>query len=245
MFIWIIVALCLVVLMIGLRGYFRMLAGEDLSRFDALTPATFDTDADAAGLQRVNAYLIENFVKPAQRAGAKTGWTSKRERFEKAGLARTDLDATYQVDVAVIDGQEVPGAWTIVKGADTTKRILYLHGGAFTVGSAISHRPITVNLAKRTGAVVFAPNYRLMPENPRLAPNEDSQLAYDWIIENGPNGPEALNAFAIAGDSAGGNLTLSLINWARDTDRRAVNAAYALSPNSDSTIGGVVFQTKP
>lgn len=239
---WIALGVVPVGIAIALRGYFRMLGGEDLSQYEKDIPPTFTPEAGSPGLSKVNAYLVENFIKPAQAANAKRGWEDKRERFEQAGLARTDLKAEYKDDVVMIDGVAVPGAWTLVKGHDPSKRILYLHGGAMTVGSAVSHRPLTVNLAKRTGAAVFAPNYRLMPENPRMAPLEDCQAAYKWIIETGPDGPAPLSAFAIAGDSAGGNLTLAVLNWARDEGLRQVDAAYALSPNADSTVQGSSWQ---
>lgn len=220
----------------------RRLSGPSLKAFDTAPPLFRDTDPDSEGLAKVNDYLVENFIKPAQSANATTGWEDKRERFEQAGLARTDLVAEYRDDVVEINGLRVPGRWTLLPGYDPDKRILYLHGGAFTVGSDVSHRPITWNLAKRTGCAVFAPNYRLMPENSRRATIEDSRAAYRWILENGPDGPALVGALGIAGDSAGGNLTLMMINWARDEGLRAADAAYALSPSTDSTASSPTFK---
>jgi len=207
---------------------------ENLKQYDKDFPVTYEAPAASPGLDIVNAYLVENFIKPAQAANAKTGWENKRQRFEDAGLAR-DLEAEFPEATAEHKGKHVPGAWTLIKGADPKKRILYLHGGAFTVGSAISHRPITYNLAKQTGAIVYTPNYRLMPENPRTASIEDSQTAYKWILENGPDGKAPLESFGMAGDSAGGNLTLMMTQWARDAGLRPVDAAIAFSPATDST----------
>ena len=74
-----------------------------------------------------------------------------------------------------------------------------------------------------------------MPENKRLDCVEDCRTSYDWMLENGPEGPDtsAPSAVFVAGDSAGGNLTLVLLAWARDNQRRAPNAALALSPVTD------------
>ena len=135
-----------------------------------------------------------------------------------------------------MDGVSVKGEWTTSKNTDPDRRILYVHGGAFTVGSAVSHRAIIYNIVERTGCAVFAPNYRLMPENKRMASIIDTQTAYKWILENGPNGPAKAAKIAVAGDSAGGNLTLMLSNWTRDTGLRAPDAIVALSPATDSTF---------
>ena len=220
----------------------RNLEGEDLSRHMVVPDAPFrEGDRNSEGLARVDHYLIENFIKPAQAANAKSGWESKRERFKQAGLARTDLQAEYRDDVVEVDGVSVPGRWTLVEGYKADRRILYLHGGAFTVGSDVSHRPLTVNLAHRTKAAVFAPNYRLMPENTRRDVIEDARASYRWIVDNGPDGSGAADSLAVAGDSAGGNLALMLANYARDAGLRAADAIYAISPLVDSTANSPTF----
>ena len=213
----------------------RVLGGENLSQYDRHLPIDFDVPENTEGLERLNAYLDENFGMHGQAANASSGWSSKRERFDAAGLAR-DYDCEFRSDKFTHDGIEVAGDWTLLEGADPNKRILYLHGGAFTVGSAISHRPITYNLAKQTGCVVFAPNYRLMPENHRQASIDDSRAAYDWVLDNGPDGTAACQAIGVAGDSAGGNLALMVSHWARDTTQRKPDAVVAISPVTDATL---------
>jgi len=142
----------------------------------------------------------------------------------------------FRPDVISIDGREISGSWTLAKGYDANRRILYIHGGAFTVGSDISHRPLTVQLARRTGLAVFAPNYRLMPENSRREGIADAQAAYDWVLENGPDGAAPADKLALAGDSAGGNLVLMLANWARHHAAIQPDAVVALSPTVDATL---------
>jgi len=104
------------------------------------------------------------------------------------------------------------------------------------VGSDISHRPLTVQLARRTGMAVFAPNYRLMPENSRFNTIEDARAAYNWILNNGPDGEAPIEKLALAGDSAGGNLVLMLSNWAREHSDRQPDAVVAFSPTTDATL---------
>jgi monoterpene epsilon-lactone hydrolase len=72
---------------------------------------------------------------------------------------------------------------------------------------------------------VFALDYRLMPEHRRIDGIEDCRRAYRWILENGPEGLSKASAFiVVAGDSAGGNLTLSLLSWVRDEGLRRPDA---------------------
>jgi len=215
---------------------YKSLSGEDLSRYDS-TPPPFATAQPSDGLDRLNAHIHEMFVVPAQAANAKTGWKAKRKRFDDGGLARDyGDDVEFRPDVISVDGHEMTGSWTLLPGTDPDRRLLYMHGGGMTVGSDISHRPLTVQLARRTGMAVFAPNYRLMPENSRRDINVDAQAAYRWILDNGPNGKAPITKFALAGDSAGGNLVLLLSNWARKHADRQPDAVIGFSPSVDSTF---------
>ncbi len=214
----------------------RQLAGEDLSQYDSAVEP-FATAAPSEGLDALNAYIHEMFVVPAQSGMASSGWEAKRERFDEAGLARDyGDDVEFRADTITVDGREIPGAWTLLPNTDASQRLLYMHGGAFTVGSDISHRPLTVQLARRTGMAVFTPNYRLMPENSRLDTINDARAAYDWILENGPDGAAPIEKLALAGDSAGGNLVLMLSNWARTSAPRRPDAVIAFSPTTDATL---------
>ena len=124
----------------------------------------------------------------------------------------------------------------LVEGASTTRRILYIHGGAFFAGSPRSHRPITNRLAHLTGCAVFAVDYRLMPEHARIRGIEDCRSAYRWLLDNGPEGAQDATFVVVGGDSAGGNLTLSLLAWVRDQDLRQADAGIALSPATDGAL---------
>ena len=211
------------------------LSGENLTKYHVPHDVTFPVDPESEGLSAVNDYLIENFINPAKSGDVKTRLRDKRARFEQAGLSR-DFDCQHQPDLIRLGERSIPGEWTLVEGAEPGRRILYLHGGGFTVGSAVSHRAITCNLAKRTKAAVFAPDYRLMPEHSRQDIIDDVQAAYDWIIDNGPHGPRKAQRLAIGGDSAGATLTLALLPWIRDSKRRAPNTAFVFSAPVDSTF---------
>lgn len=219
------------------------LSGENLAKYDSpRLPVTFNPKTPSKGAQEVAEYLVENFIKPAQKGSMKEQLSAKRERFENMGLSR-DLDAEFRTDMARFGRTSVDGEWTLVPGADKNRRLLYLHGGAFTVGSAISHRAIIHNIAKRTGCVVFAPNYRLMPENKRIDSVTDTRAAYRWLLENGPDGPSRANTVAIGGDSAGANLTLSLVNHIKSQNLRRPDSVFAISPTVDTTFSAPSAKT--
>lgn len=111
------------------------------------------------------------------------------------------------------------------------------------MGSPKSHRRLTAMFSELANAAVLAIDYRLMPEHPRIAGIEDCRRAYRWLLDHGPQGPSRPCAVFVAGDSAGGNLTLSLLAWLRDEGLRAPNAAVALSPATDGTLGSPSLKT--
>ena len=210
--------------------------GEDLTQYDS-TPELFASAAPSEQMDALNAHIKQMFGGASAKSGmATSGWDEKRERFDASGLARDYDGVEFRPDTISIKDREITGSWTLPESYDANRRLLYMHGGAFTVGSDISHRPLTVQLARRTGMAVFAPNYRLMPENTRRNTIEDTRAAYQWILENGPDGRAPISKLALAGDSAGGNLVLMLGNWARDHSDRQADAVVAFSPVVDATL---------
>ena len=104
--------------------------------------------------------------------------------------------------------------------------ILYMHGGAFCVGSPRTHRSITTRLAALTGALVLVPHYRRTPEHQFPAQIDDGVLAYRQLLAEG-FAPERI---AIAGDSAGGNLTYMLSAALRQQGLPQPGVLVMLSP---------------
>jgi ABC-type sugar transport system ATPase subunit len=152
--------------------------------------------------------------------------TAALRKYMDEIFANRSFDARF----VPADAGGVRAEWVLSPGADPARRTLYIHGGAFMMGSPRSHRTLTTRFSAMTGGAVLAIDYRLMPEHPRRAGIEDCRRAYRWLLANGPDGAAPAQAMFVAGDSAGGNLTLSLIAWARDTGLRAPDAAVALSP---------------
>ena len=140
------------------------------------------------------------------------------------------------VEITATDANGVAAEWVVAPDASHDRRLLYMHGGAFTVGSPRSHRMITAALSNACGVAVLAIDYRLMPEHRRKSAIVDCQNAYHFMLENGPSSKGAAHEVTVAGDSAGGNLTLMLSAWARDENIRRMDSVIAFSPSTDSTL---------
>lgn len=120
----------------------------------------------------------------------------------------------------------VPGEYVRAAGGTNPNAVLYLHGGAYCVGSPATHRSISGTLARLTGATVFVADYRLAPEHPFPAALDDAVAAYRGLLQAG----FAPGAIAIAGDSAGGGLTLATALRLRDLGERLPAALVVYSP---------------
>ena len=121
----------------------------------------------------------------------------------------------------------VPAEWTRAAGvSDAQRTVLYLHGGAFLVGSPRMYRGLTAELAQHAAAEVLAIDYRLAPEHPFPAALQDAEAAYRALLARG----QAPRQLVVMGDSAGGNLTLALLQQIRSTGVPMPAAAVLLSP---------------
>lgn len=160
---------------------------------------------------------------------------------------RQRMEALFfqEVDAAItpVDVFGISSEWVVAANADPDRRLLYLHGGAFRVGSPRSHRYITAELSKRAGVAVLAIDYRMQPEFKTIHCHEDAQSAYQWILQHGPKGAGEAKELYVAGDSAGGNLTLSVIAWARDKGLRPADGAIALAPLTDATMSSPTWES--
>lgn len=116
--------------------------------------------------------------------------------------------------------------------------VLYLHGGAYVLGSPKTHRSISTHLAKAARASVYVIDYRLAPEHPHPAALEDALAAYRWLLDQGI----AASRITVAGDSAGGGLALATAVAIRDAGLPAPGALVLLSPWVDLTQSGESHQ---
>jgi acetyl esterase/lipase len=118
--------------------------------------------------------------------------------------------------------------------------ILYFHGGAYVMGSPETELCLTAGLVTRTGIRACSPDYRLAPEHPFPAAPDDALAAYRALLETG----EDPSAIVIAGDSAGGGLTVTTLLMAKKAGLPMPAAAVAFSPGLDNTRSGASMDTK-
>jgi len=168
--------------------------------------------------------------------------SKKRVQTARAIMDSMSDGRDYVSKFIPVDAGGIPAEWVIAPGADNSRRMLYIHGGGFIMGSPKSHRTITSKFAEITGCAVLAIDYRLLPEHKHMDCVEDCRISYQWLLENGPDGPATLRQLFLGGDSAGGNLALSLVAWVRDTGLRIPDAVVAMSPLTDSTFSGASMQ---
>jgi len=127
-----------------------------------------------------------------------------------------------------------PASWVDVKGARQDHVVLYLHGGAFIAETPVFHGALLVRICREARARGLMVSYRLAPEHLYPAALDDCVAAYRWLLEQGFDA----GRIVVAGDSAGGNLTLALLLRARDEGLPLPAGAVALSPVTDLTFSG-------
>lgn len=146
-----------------------------------------------------------------------------RDMFEEWHLATAEPTA---VSYEEVEADKVPCLWCIPAGGAEDRIVLFTHGGGFVVGSRHSHRKLAGHLAAAIGCRVLVVDYRRAPEHPFPAQLEDSVAAYRWLLGRGIR-PEHI---ATCGDSAGGNLSISVVLKLRDDGDPLPAALMPISP---------------
>jgi acetyl esterase/lipase len=139
-----------------------------------------------------------------------------------------------------VDAGGVNAEWITAPNARTDRFVVYLHGGGFVMASVGTHRGLMGRISRNAEARVLGVNYRLAPEYRFPAALEDATVAYRWLIEDGAKASNIV----IAGDSAGGGLSLSTLIALRNAAGRLLAAAVCLSPWVDMEATGDSMRTK-
>lgn len=165
--------------------------------------------------------------------------TLEQQREAANGFAAATGEPTgVRYEATVCNG--VPAQWVIPEGASGDRVIQYLHGGGYVLCSMHTHSRLVGHIAKATGCRALNVDYRLAPEHPHPAAVVDSVIAYQWLLEHGFD-PRHL---AIAGDSAGGGLTMATLVALRDQGVALPAAAVPMSPWVDLEGTGASMQTR-
>jgi len=170
-----------------------------------------------------------------------SGWADGSIEEQRARQNRTARYSRLPGDVHCqpVDVDGVPAEWIDAPGADLGV-ILYLHGGAYALGSVNTHRELIARVARTANMRGLALDYRLAPEHPFPAALEDAVTAYRWLLAQG-FAPEEI---FIAGDSAGGGLALATLVSLREAGDPLPAGGICLSPWTDLALTGSSISSK-
>jgi len=166
-----------------------------------------------------------------------TTWAERRERMDE--ICAVDPPPAGVVFSPTTIGQ-IPAEWSLAPGSDESRVLLYLHGGGYCSGSIASHRNMVGGVGRLAGIRTLAIAYRLAPEHPYPAAQEDALSAWRFLREQG----YPPHAIVIGGDSAGGNLTLATILKLRALGEALPAAAWLVSPWMDLRMTGATLDSK-
>jgi epsilon-lactone hydrolase len=165
------------------------------------------------------------------------GWSERRQRIDEVGSVWPVAD---DVTCEAVDCDGVPGEWSQVAGSDPSRVLLFFHGGGYCSGSILSHRRMVTEAGRAARMRTLAIGYRLAPEHPYPAAHEDAMAAWRFLRRQGI----AAENIAVCGDSAGGNLTITLVNRLRAAGEALPACAWLISPWTDLTMSGATLDTK-
>lgn len=203
-----------------------------------------------AGTGRKNANLM-NLIKRVHGVVENTDIEKHRQSQDHFGaLLGNSKDVIFE-DVLIqaltgngasADGDgHIHGEWTYVNRAHMKKYIiLYCHGGGYSTGSSLYARTLTGKLAASTSMDVLSFDYRLAPEHPYPAATEDAMQVWNYLMLLGYGARDII----LAGDSAGGNLALSLTLKLKEEGRLLPRGLVLMSPWTDLTSSGKSYISK-
>lgn len=161
----------------------------------------------------------------------------------RAGMGSRRPPTIPDVKLTKVSVGEIPCEWVMAPGADPNVRLLYIHGGGFVSGSGGFYLPLASHISAAAKCAVLLPDYRLAPEHRFPAGLDDCVLAHDWMVTNGPAGPGNARATFVAGDSAGGNLSLATLLALRDRGLPLPAGGISISPTTDLTLASDSLKT--
>lgn len=165
------------------------------------------------------------------------GWSERRARLDEIG---TTWPVAADISLETVDVDGVPGEWSDSPGCDTSRVLLYFHGGGYCSGSIASHRRMVTEAGRAASIRTLAIGYSLAPEHPFPQALQDARTAWSWLVGEGVE-PDRI---VVGGDSAGGGLTAALINGLRDEGRALPGCAWLVSPWTDLTMSGASLRYK-
>ena len=186
--------------------------------------------------------LRARFVNRLLRATTKPMWRPGLDiatvRTHTAKMERRLVRKLPPIATEVVEIAGVPATWYGPQERAQAGTLLYLHGGAWCLHLPRIYARFASILSELTGMRVLLPEYRLAPEHPFPAGVDDCFAVYRWLLDQGCR----QRPFALAGDSAGGSLSLVTMMRARDALLPLPDCAVLLSPSTDITLTSPSWQ---
>ena len=182
------------------------------------------------GIAEVRQHLAK--LPPAQSIA------EQRTMYDRAERVFTVPPGTI---VEPVTAGDRPAEWIRSPDVREDAALLYLHGGGYVIGSPRSHRHLAESIARAAGIACLLPDYRLAPEHPFPAAVDDAVAAYRSLVEQRRLRPGRI---AVAGDSAGGGLTVATLVAIREAGLPMPGAAVCISPWTDLTCSAASYETK-
>lgn len=186
----------------------------------------------ASLMANITGKAVEHLVKPIFHPNYPIVKQRKRMDFLRKFAPSPSSVEKIEINIAGIP------AWRLTPSDSQRphQQLLYLHGGGYVSGSPKSHGDMVARLARATGLPTTLIDYRLAPESPFPAGLEDAVKVYQELAQYGP--------VYIAGDSAGGGLTLALMQKIRTLGLRQPEALVLFSPWTDLSCSGEAFESR-
>ena len=185
--------------------------------------------SEGGGIAAVRAHLAK--IPPANTVAERRAQYDRAERV---------FPMPADVSVKPVQVPAINAEWIEPAAAREGAFVLYLHGGGYVIGSPRSHRHLAAAIAGAAGASALLLDYRLAPEHPFPAAVEDATAAYRWLLDQAI-APERI---VIAGDSAGGGLTVATLLALREARVPLPAGGVCISPWVDLTCSGASYATK-
>ena len=162
------------------------------------------------------------------------GWGERRGRLDEVGSIWPVAD---DIKLEQVEFDRLTAEWSMAPESDASHVLLFFHGGGYCSGSILSHRRLVTEAGRAAGVRTLAVAYRLAPENPFPAALEDAATAWRYLLDQG----FAAKTIAVGGDSAGGGLTVALMNRLRDAQAAMPACGWLISPWTDLTMSGATL----
>ncbi len=159
---------------------------------------------------------------------------SMQERREGMEAMQAALPMPDDIETTAVDIGGIPGRWVVAPGARDDAFVIYYHGGGYVMGSLDTHQELMGRISRVCQAKVLGVDYRLAPEHVYPAAVEDGVSSYEWLLAQGADASRVM----LAGDSAGGGLTMATLLSIRDKGGILPVGAMMFSPWTDLTASG-------